>query len=176
MLQFFNWDLNVPTAPLFLNIYIEDIITDEDFNRHQENPIVDHCLNSFYGLKDAVASTAMEMLDQSLYYISFLDELPSLVAAAAAAAARYFFDLPLWNNKLEEISCLPLDHFQFMIFHMIAIKRKGKLNFTNQSADEDPTLESGYISYKGSDSEEVDLSRSKKLKATCKPPNLSNTI
>merc|ERR1719158_1208386 len=84
MLNYFNWNICLPTTCYFTSIFLPHAIQPSD--HHNAGPI-------------------LSFLKVSLTDVSFIDTLPSILAASVIAAARRAFGLsPTWSENLEMLT------------------------------------------------------------------------
>jgi len=98
ILKYFNWNLCIPTASYFVEMWIPHSISPTD--SHNNGPIV-----SFREAKAYFLEYVKYFLDLVMQETVFVDKLPSMLAAALLAASRIAFGLsPGWPITLEDVS------------------------------------------------------------------------
>ena len=95
MLNYFNWNICLPTSCYFTFLLLPHSIQPTD--HHNSGPIL-----SFLKAQAYFQEYVEYFLKISLTDISFIDTLPSILAASIIAAARRAFGLsPHWPDNLE---------------------------------------------------------------------------
>jgi len=95
MLNYFNWNICLPTPCYFTSLLLPHSIQPSD--HHNAGPIL-----SFIKAQAYFQEYVEFFLKVSLADVSFIDTLPSLLAASVIAAARRAFGLsPPWPDSLE---------------------------------------------------------------------------
>jgi len=95
MLNYFNWNICLPTTCYFTSILLPHAIQPSD--HHNSGPIL-----SFIKAQAYFQEYVEFFLKVSLTDVNFIDTLPSILAASVIAAARRAFGLsPTWPDKLE---------------------------------------------------------------------------
>ncbi|XP_033113444.1 cyclin-J-like [Anneissia japonica] len=113
LLDFFSWQVSIPTAVHFMDYYIIDAVCERDL--HAGQPLS--------SLSDAV--TYMQkytkyFLDISLQDHVFSKCMPSLVAASCIAASRVCLKLaPTWTSKLRKLTKYSWEHIAPCIEKML---------------------------------------------------------
>eukprot|EP00092_Neocalanus_flemingeri_P084064 GFUD01105574.1.p1 GENE.GFUD01105574.1~~GFUD01105574.1.p1 ORF type:complete len:287 (-),score=69.67 GFUD01105574.1:289-1149(-) len=98
MLNYFHWNICLPTPCYFTSLLIPHSILPTD--HHNSGPIL-----SFSKAQAYFQEYVQYFLKVSMTDVSFLDTLPSLLAASVIAAARRAFGLsPQWPDNLELLS------------------------------------------------------------------------
>jgi len=98
MLNFFNWNICLPTPCYFTSLLLPHAIQPSD--HHNAGPIL-----SFIKAQAYFQEYVEFFLKVSLCDVSFIDTLPSLLAASVIAAARRAFGLsPSWPDSLEVLT------------------------------------------------------------------------
>ena len=98
MLNYFNWNICLPTTCYFTSILLPHAIHPSD--HHNSGPILSYIKAQAY-FQEYVEF----FLKVSLTDVSFIDTLPSILAASVIAAARRAFGLsPIWSENLEMLA------------------------------------------------------------------------
>jgi len=98
MLNYFNWNICLPTTCYFASILLPHAIHPSD--HHNSGPIL-----SFIKAQAYFQEYVEFFLKVSLTDVSFIDTLPSILAASVIAAARRAFGLsPIWSENLEMLT------------------------------------------------------------------------
>jgi len=98
MLNYFNWNICLPTSCYFTSLLLPHSIQPTD--HHNSGPIL-----SFPKAQAYFQEYVQFFLKVSLADVSFIDIIPSLLAASIIAAARRAFGLsPHWPDNLEMLS------------------------------------------------------------------------
>lgn len=98
ILKYFNWNLCLPTACYFAEMWLPYAISQTD--SHNNGPIV-----SFREAKAYFHQYVKYFLDLAMQESVFISTLPSLLAASLLAASRSAFGLtPQWPKNLEIIT------------------------------------------------------------------------
>lgn len=147
ILRFFEWDLIIPTVMNFIEIYIETIITEADYQYHKKFvATIDRTYKNLAELKRDVAPIVFEFLDLILYKIKLLQEIPSRLAASIIAATRYVLYLePVWSDNLVLITGYELSQLEDLTSELLRTRRK-TIDPNSQEKRKAKTPDSGYIS------------------------------
>jgi len=98
MLNYFNWNICLPTTCYVTSILLPHAIHPSD--HHNSGPILSYIKAQAY-FQEYVEF----FLKVSLVDVSFIDALPSILAASVIAAARRAFGLsPTWSDNLEVLT------------------------------------------------------------------------
>ena len=98
MLNYFNWNICLPTTCYFTSILLPHAIQPSD--HHNSGPILSYIKAQAY-FQEYVEF----FLKVSLADVNFIDTLPSILAASVIAVARRAFGLsPTWSDKLEMLT------------------------------------------------------------------------
>lgn len=177
ILDFFDFNLTLPTAPTFLDYYMPVLVNAEDFEEYKKAPKY-QCTESLEELKASMVADCNGLLDLTLMYPTLVHELPSRLAAGIVAVSRIHFGLCHWNDQLARVVGEPLTKLHHMISHLITIKSQNESQVASNS-QRSPELyirtdsanpDSGYLSYQmeteESGSDETPLSKKPKLDIT----------
>lgn len=97
IIQSFGYNLIYPTAAVFIEYYIEAIVSESDLSKTD----IDNQIKSFADLKFTVAGRVLEVLDLTVNDYEMVQMLPSKLSAACLAAGRKLSGIEnVWTTEL----------------------------------------------------------------------------
>ncbi|XP_052902842.1 cyclin-J [Anopheles moucheti] len=103
ILTYFDWHITIPTASTFLDIFLLNCFTQDDYNDMPKDLETEQ--TSVERFAKAIQETSDTILKNSLQQIRLCAIKPSLLAASCVAAGRLNVkNLPVWNDRLVRIT------------------------------------------------------------------------
>uniref|UniRef100_A0A336MDC2 CSON013889 protein n=1 Tax=Culicoides sonorensis TaxID=179676 RepID=A0A336MDC2_CULSO len=153
VLNFFNNHIIHPTVATFLEIYIDAIISEDDY-KYYNTHVSETTFKDFKSMKIAVTKTLFEFSNITLSCKSMSHERPSYVAASIVCATRQAYSLePIWNTNILYMTGYRYTDLDELILRLLKYK-KGENDEVNDKRKSTP--ESGYISFNDSTSSDDD--------------------
>lgn len=154
ILQFFDWNIMQPTAVTYIELYINAIISKEEFLMYNSQVTDGVMFTNLKAMKSAAITIALEFLDLSLTNTQIAVSSPSLLAASIVAATRYTLALdPAWPPNMSSITGYELDMLENLISQLFGIKSMGDVS-PDVADKRKNTPDSGYLSSKETDTED----------------------
>lgn len=100
ILKFFDFDLILPTAATYIELFIESAISQSDL----QSGLNLHNYRTVRELKQLFALKVFSYLEVSLYSVNLSNSRPSLIAAAILGAARKSLNLIVWPKLLRTVT------------------------------------------------------------------------
>lgn len=148
ILRFFDFDLILPTAATYIEIYIEAAILFTDLDR-----IKTRFRMNLAELKTTFAERVLTLLDLSLTSVEMTGYIPSLLAAAVLAAARSSLRLVTWPSTLQAITNHKYEELRLIVCELLKLHGAPKKGEKKEKS----TPDSGYLSDKhGTDSDTME--------------------
>lgn len=145
LLKFFNWYLLIPTTAVFVEYWLLQIVSKNDFISTTTD-------DQYFERRSRAAELVLEFLDVTLLDITMTNVRPSLLAAACIAATRAMLPvLRTWNNNMIKLTGYTYDELLYLT-RTLMNGRAGLIADTINRKR--PLLDSGYITT--SDDEEDD--------------------
>lgn len=139
VLQFFGWNIIMPTAVSFFEFYIEAIVDEFDFVQIVHTGRFAH----FDAMKLAVIERAVEFLDATLNESHLLQILPSIVAASCLAAARESLNIgQMWSASLQRLTRYTAIEIRQCVDTLLRYRSQA---INNLSVSSNMTRDSGYL-------------------------------
>lgn len=153
-MEHFDWDVMQPTAVTFIELYMDAVVSQEDFlvyNTHVTDGIM---FKDLKAMKSTATTITFEFLNISLANLRMSLECPSKLAASIVAATRYSISLdPIWTPNMTRITGYQLVTLEDLISQLFRLK-----NVDTDSPDvankQKNTPDSGYMSSKETDTED----------------------
>lgn len=135
ILKYFNWNLCLPTACYFAELWLPYAIQTSD--SHNNGPLV-----SFREAKAYYHQYVKYFLDLAMQDATFIDTLPSVLAASILAASRSAFGLtPTWTKRMEFVTGYGMEVLQPFSSILLATFKKETKEETEMSCEDE-----GYVS------------------------------
>lgn len=151
-LNFFDFQMTIPTAATFCEYFIEGIVNECDYSLN-ENCNRFNCLAS---MKRTAADMAFEYLEVMLFDCNMLQDVPSKMAAACLAAARHTLNIGnIWSNYLTELTKYTYEDITIAMQQLVHARLNAIDNILQKSLNNTP--ESGYITDQNDQNEDDDL-------------------
>lgn len=116
MLEFFDWNLLIPTAANFIEYYIEYIVDRQDYELVHN--YTRFC--SYTAMKRDVMDLVFEYLSLTLRFAALVQERPSKIAATCIAAARKTSNIgSAWNGRLINLTQYTYDEIENCVTSLI---------------------------------------------------------
>lgn len=139
ILEYFDWNIIMPTAVAFFEFYIEAVVDECDYIQIVHTGRFSH----FNAMKLVVIERAIEFLDATLNESHLMQILPSIVAASCLAAARESLNIgQMWTPTLQRLTRYTADEIRQCVDTLLRY-RSVAINLL--SAKSNKTLDSGYL-------------------------------
>ncbi|XP_063708396.1 cyclin-J [Culicoides brevitarsis] len=149
VLTFFEWNVMQPTAVTFLELYLDAVISQEDFERYTSQ-VTDGVLYANHkAMKTAATSMIFKFLDLTLTDVQLSVECPSQLAAAIVATTRFSMLLdPVWPPNIERITGYPMSVLDQFVSRLFRLQEEATGDDEEERDKRKDTPESGYMSCK----------------------------
>lgn len=155
ILTFFEWNVIQPTVVTFIELYIDAIISEEDFFAHCSQVTDGILYKDFKSMKLAATTIILQYLNTTLLNVHLCHVTPSKLAAAIVAATRCILVLnPVWSPTLVKITGYALDKLEPLISVLFSIKNADESKVVEDKEKSKSTPDSGYISSKDADTDD----------------------
>jgi len=145
ILKYFNWNLCLPTACYFAEMWLPYAIHPTD--SHNNGPLV-----SFRDAKAYFHQYVKYFLDLAMQDSTFIDTLPSVLAASLLAASRSAFGLtPNWTKRMEFVTGYRMDVLQPFTGILLGTFKRDTTEESEMSCEDE-----GYVSRTSSPVKEYD--------------------
>lgn len=164
VLEFLNWNVMQPTVVTYIELYIDAIISKEDFHLYSSHVTDGIMFKDLKAMKSAATTIVFEFLNLTLSNLESSMECPSQLAASIVAATRYSLALdPVWPLNMTRITGYQLAILKKLVSRLFRLKNMedGGIEVKDKRKN---TPDSGYISSKdcsdeGEDDEMSDLTK-----------------